>query len=189
MAKTLFKPITTFDVTIPVSWENEAASPVILESIEQYAQLLPKISETTSFESFTFILWSFGMENFIREASMSTSLDGSRYLDTAKLRENKLRWLLVKWTLKGPDGATEPLEHITVQGRKGVTDACMAKVLGLDSTLMFLVLGMVDKVLAGLLPPDALLSQADFEQLAKGEIPTRLKNTQTPVEGTPAPKV
>lgn len=163
-----------FEVVMPINWEQAHPTPFILESIDQYVEIFPKVKDYITFESFKFLVWNFGQENWIREASMSIAVDGSRYLDTAKLRENKLRYLMQGWSLKNNDVA-EPLEHIVVAGRKMLSDSSMHKVLTLNSALIFLVLGIADRVWNGITPPANLYTKEDFEAFLVGKLPERLQ--------------
>lgn len=177
---------STFEVTVPVTWENERPAPLLLSSVKDYQEFLPTLDKNLlKFETFTFIMWNFGMENWIRENSISVNpVDGVRYLDIAKFRENKIRYLLTKWTLLNDNELVEPLEHTVIDGRQTLSDRSIKKVLGLDSTLVFSILIVADRVLDGTIPIKSLYTRDDYDQLQKGQFPERLKSTQSQLEGT-----
>lgn len=171
------KSSATFTVAVPVHWQFGKPSAILLGDVSEYAKLLPKISKEELFvETFSFINWTFGMENWLREASMSVDQNGGRYLDQAKFRENKLRYLLTDWSLKNETGAKEPLERVVADGRPALTDTSVRKVLGLDSSLVFTALIIADRVLEGSISAEMLYTPSDFTELQGGNIPARIED-------------
>lgn len=176
----------TFNIILPINWGTSSPYPIVMESAEQYAATLPTVKDNVSLESFKFLFWNFGQESWIREASMSVHSDGTRYLDTAKFRENKIRYLMQEWSLVNESGVVEPLQHVVIDGRRMLNDASIQKIGKLDSILMFLVAGLADKVINGLIPVEALYTMEDFKELLAGNVPQRLRDVE---KVQPSPKL